>query len=106
MAKSEGTGSPGWGASFFMQTTEDVARAMAAAAAAATTPSNSPKDDASGGQIQKLHRQFTRFLKGFSQSEEVKNVAYNPEVLTSLKRQWASFQLQHLVKLKDLFGCR
>ncbi|KAK7265431.1 hypothetical protein RJT34_33051 [Clitoria ternatea] len=35
-------------------------------------------------------------LKGFSRTSEVENTNYNPEVLTSLKRQWAAnFQLQH-----------
>jgi len=70
MTNHEETGSPGWGASF-----EDVARAVAAAAAAATA----------------------RVLKGFAQPSEVKRATYNPEVLTSQKRQWASFQLQYLV---------
>ncbi|CAL5374846.1 unnamed protein product [Camellia sinensis] len=35
-------------------------------------------------------------LKGFSQPPEVKSGTYNPEVLTSQKRQWASVQLQSL----------
>ncbi|CAK9140998.1 unnamed protein product [Ilex paraguariensis] len=104
MEKNEESDSPGWGASFFMQTTEDVARAVAAAAAAATTTAvRSPrpsvvfssKDD-SGSQLQKLQRQVSRVLKGFSSPPEVKRGNYNPEVLTSLKRQWASFQLQSL----------
>ncbi|GFY98508.1 DENN (AEX-3) domain-containing protein [Actinidia rufa] len=103
MAKNEDSGSPGWSASFFMQTTEDVARAVAAAAAAATTvPSPRPsvifssKDDNSDSRLQKLQNQFSRVLKGFSHPPEVKRVTYNPEVLTSQKRQWASFQLQSL----------
>ncbi|XP_024017170.1 uncharacterized protein LOC21409988 [Morus notabilis] len=103
MTKNEDSGSPGWGASFFMQTTEDVARAVAAAAAAATA-SRSPrpsvifssKDDNGGSQLLKIQRQVASFLKGFSQPPEVKSVTYNPEVLTSLKRQWANFQLQYL----------
>ncbi|PON81616.1 DENN domain containing protein [Trema orientale] len=103
MAKNEDSGSPGWGASFFMQTTEDVARAVAAAAAAATAPRSprpsvifSSKDDNGGSQLQKIQRQVASILKGFSQPREVKSVTYNPEVLTSQKRQWASFQLQYL----------
>ena len=106
MAKNEDSGSPGWSASFFMQTTEDVARAVAAAAAAATTvPSPRPsvvfssKDDNSDSRLQKLQNQVSRVLKGFSHPPEVKRVTYNPEVLTSQKRQWASFQLQSLVCL-------
>ncbi|GMN53017.1 hypothetical protein TIFTF001_022155 [Ficus carica] len=103
MTKSEDSGSPSWGASFFMQTTEDVAKAVAAAAAAATAPRSprpsvifSSKDDNGGSQLLKIQRQVASFLKGFSQPPEVKNVTYNPEVLTSLKRQWANFQLQYL----------
>lgn len=88
-----------------MPSTEDVARAVAAAAAAATA-ANSPrpsvvfssKDENGGSQFQKLQRQVTRVLKGFSHPpEERKTGTYNPEVLTSQKRQWASFQLQYLV---------
>ncbi|KAG4197608.1 hypothetical protein ERO13_A05G033400v2 [Gossypium hirsutum] len=103
MSKSEDSGSPGWTASFFMPTKEDVARAVAAAAAAATAvhsprPSAvySLKDENSGSQIQKLQHHVARVLKGFSQPPEVRRGTYNPEVLTSQKRQWANFQLQHL----------
>nr|XP_011460618.1 PREDICTED: uncharacterized protein LOC101291858 isoform X2 [Fragaria vesca subsp. vesca] len=101
MDKSEETGSPGWGSSFFMQTTEDVARAVAAAAAAATAPRPSVvyslKEEDGGSPLQRLHRQFNKVLKGFSSPPEVKTGrTYNPEVLTSQKRQWANFQLQHL----------
>lgn len=101
MEKNEDTGSPSWSMSFFMQT-EDVARAVVAAAAAATTARSprpsvvfSSKED-SGGQLQKLQRQFSRVLKGFSHPHEEKIRTYNPEVLTSQKRQWARFQLQSL----------
>ncbi|TYG66918.1 hypothetical protein ES288_D05G037000v1 [Gossypium darwinii] len=103
MSKSEDSGSPGWTASFFMPTKEDVARAVAAAAAAATAvhsprPSAvySLKDENSGSQFQKLQQHVARVLKGFSQPPEVRCGTYNPEVLTSQKRQWANFQLQHL----------
>lgn len=103
MAKDEDTGSPGWSASFFMQTTEDIARAVAAAAAAATAAHSprpsvifSAKDD-SGSHLQKLQRHFSRVLRGLSTPPEVKYSNYNPEVLTSQMRQWASFQLQYLV---------
>lgn len=105
MAKNEDTGSPGWRASLFLQTTEDFGRAVAAAAAAATAPRSprpsvvfSSKDDHGDSQFQKLQRHFTRVLKGFSSPPpEVKAGTYNPEVLTSQKRQWANFQLQYLV---------
>ncbi|KAG4144407.1 hypothetical protein ERO13_D05G034900v2 [Gossypium hirsutum] len=103
MSKSEDSGSPGWTASIFMPTKEDVARAVAAAAAAATAvhsprPSAvySLKDENSGSQFQKLQQHVARVLKGFSQPPEVRCGTYNPEVLTSQKRQWANFQLQHL----------
>ncbi|KAH0651805.1 hypothetical protein KY284_031717 [Solanum tuberosum] len=98
MENIEESGSPSWGASFF-QTTEDVARAVAAAAAAVRSPRPSvvysSKDD-NGSQLQKFQRQVTRLMKGFSSPPEVKSGAYNPEILTSQKRQWARFQLQSL----------
>ncbi|KAG8657110.1 hypothetical protein MANES_03G039600v8 [Manihot esculenta] len=105
MAKNEDTGSPGWRASLFLQTTEDVARAVAAAAAAATAPVSprpsvvfSSKDDHGDSQFLKLQRHVSRVLKGFLSPPppETKGGTYNPEVLTSQKRQWANFQLQYL----------
>jgi hypothetical protein len=58
----------------------------------------SSKDDHGDSQFQKLQRHFSRMLKGFSSPPpEVKSGTYNPEVLTSQKRQWAKFQLQYLV---------
>ncbi|RDX68569.1 DENN domain-containing protein 5B, partial [Mucuna pruriens] len=93
MSKEEGSASPSWGASFFMQTREDVARAVAAAVNSPT----SSKDDTSGSQLQRLQYQVTRMLKGFSHPPDVENTNYNPEILTSLKRQWAAnFQLQYM----------
>ncbi|CAL5338293.1 unnamed protein product [Camellia sinensis] len=115
MVKNEDSGSPSWSASLFMQTIEDVARAVAAAAAAATTVRSprpyvvfSSKDDNGNSPLHKLQHQVSRVLKGFSQPPEVKSGTYNPEVLTSQKRQWASVQLQSLVFIfissKTLFG--
>ena len=115
MVKNEDSGSPHWSASLFMQTTEDVARAVAAAAAAATTVRSprpyvvfSSKDDNGNSPLHILQHQVSRVLKGFSQPPEVKSGTYNPEVLTSQKRQWASVQLQSLVFIfissKTLFG--
>ncbi|XP_047151705.1 uncharacterized protein LOC124823537 isoform X1 [Vigna umbellata] len=93
MSKEEGSASPSWGASFFMQTKEDVARAVAAAV---NSPMSS-KDDNSGSQLQRLQYQVARMLKGFSHTPDVENTNYNPEILTSLKRQWAAnFQLQYM----------
>ncbi|RWW12230.1 hypothetical protein GW17_00024117 [Ensete ventricosum] len=101
MDKNEDSGSPGWGASLFMQT-EDAARALLAAASAATVRSPRPSvvfsstDDNGDSQIQKLQRRVARMLKGLSATPEVKG-SYNPEILTSQKRQWARFQLQSSV---------
>ncbi|XP_018684619.2 uncharacterized protein LOC103990852 isoform X1 [Musa acuminata AAA Group] len=100
MDKNEDSGSPGWGASLFMQT-EDVARAFLAATSAATVPSPHPSvvfsstDDNGDSQIQKFRRHVSRMLKGLSATPEVKG-SYNPEILTSQKRQWARFQVQSL----------
>ncbi|XP_073290451.1 uncharacterized protein [Primulina huaijiensis] len=99
MEKSEESGSPGWSASFFMQTTEDVAKAVAAAAAAVHSPRPSVVYSSkveSGGQLHKLQQHVSRIIKGLSSPPEVKRGPYNPEILTSQKRQWASFQLQSL----------
>lgn len=100
MENKEDTGSPGWGASFFMQTTEKAVAAAAAAATAVHSPRPSvvfsSKDD-SGNQLQKLQRQVSRVLKGLSHPAESKTGVYNPEILTSQKRQWAkSFHLHSL----------
>ncbi|KAL7136844.1 hypothetical protein ABFS83_10G057000 [Erythranthe nasuta] len=97
--KEEETSSPSWSASFFTQTTEDVARAVAAAAAAVRSPRPSvvySSNDESGGQIRKLQHQVSKILKGLSSPPQVKIGSYNPEILTSQKRQWANFQLQLL----------
>ncbi|CAL5321810.1 unnamed protein product [Camellia sinensis] len=101
MVKNEDSGSPRWSALLFMQTTEDVARAAAAAATTVRSPRPSvvfsSKDDNGNSPLHKLQHQVSRVLKGFSQPLEVKSGAYNPEVLTSQKRQWASVQLQSLL---------
>ncbi|KAL4335426.1 hypothetical protein GQ457_07G045720 [Hibiscus cannabinus] len=100
MSKSEDSDSPGWSASFFMPTKEDVARAVAAAATAVHSPRPSAvyslKDENTGSRLQKLQHHVSKVLKGFSQPSEVRRGTYNPEVLTSQKRQWASFQMQYL----------
>lgn len=102
MAKDEESGSPGWGSSFFAQTAEDMTKAVTAAATVVHSPRPSvifsSKDDNSGGQLQRFQNQVTKLIKGLSRSPEVKVANYNPEVLTSQKRQWAAnFQLQYLV---------
>ncbi|KAL3644403.1 hypothetical protein CASFOL_012335 [Castilleja foliolosa] len=100
MKKDEEPESPSWSASFLMQTTEDVARAVAAAAAAVRSPRPSvvysSKEESSGGQLNKLQHHVSRILKGLSTPPEIKCGSYNPEILTSQKRQWANFQLQTL----------
>lgn len=113
MDKNEETESPSWGASLFLQTTEDVARAVAAAAAAATDARSprpsviySSKDDETGSPLQRLQRQVNKVLKGFSSPPQAKAAGiYNPEVLTTQKRQWANFQLQYLVSFFILLDC-
>ncbi|KAF7142460.1 hypothetical protein RHSIM_Rhsim05G0033300 [Rhododendron simsii] len=79
MKKNEDSGSPSWGASFFMQTTEDVARAVAAARSPQPTMVFSLKDDNGNSPLQKLQHHVSRVLKGFSQTPEVQNGTYNPE---------------------------
>lgn len=100
MAKEEGSASPSWGASFFTQTTEDLARAVGTAVNSPTSSvTHSLKDDSGGSQLQRLQNQVTKMIKGFSRPSDAKNAYYNPEILTSLKRQWAAnFQLQHMVR--------
>ncbi|KAK4432824.1 hypothetical protein Salat_1044600 [Sesamum alatum] len=74
MEKDEESGSPGWSASFFMQTTEDVARAVAAAAAAVHSPRPSvvySSKAESSSQLQRLQHHVSRILKGLSSSPEV-----------------------------------
>ncbi|CAN1293315.1 DENN domain-containing protein 5B [Linum perenne] len=103
MSEEEDAGSPSWSSSFLAQTTEDVAKAVAAAAATATVRSPRPsvifssKEEVTGSPLQKFQRQVSKVIKGISPPRrEVRIGNYNPEVLTSQKRQWASFQLQHL----------
>lgn len=101
--------------SLFIQTTEDVANAVATAASATTVRSPRPsvvfssRDNSGNNQLQKLQRRVISVLKGFSPPPEVKKATYNPEILTSQKRQWANFQLQALVCSSLLcfsgFGC-
>ncbi|PWA95528.1 DENN (AEX-3) domain-containing protein [Artemisia annua] len=89
--------STGWGASFFVHTAEDVSAAAVTPPSPSARPSVvfSSKGD-SGSPLQKLQSQVFRVLKGLTPPPEEKNRNYNPEVLTSQKRQWASFQLQAL----------
>lgn len=116
MAKNEVVaGSPGWGASLFLQTTEDITKAAAASSTDARSPRPSviysSKDEEGSSPLQRLQRQVNKVLKGFSTPPEVKSAGtYNPEVLTTQKRQWANFQLQYLVSffilLKRIFCCK
>ncbi|KAI5415270.1 hypothetical protein KIW84_040637 [Lathyrus oleraceus] len=60
---------------------------------------HSSKYDNNGSQFQRLQYQVTKLFKGFSSPPEVENEnkTYNPEILTSLKRQWAAnFQLKYM----------
>lgn len=103
MDRNEDIGSPGLGASLFVQTTEEVARAVAAATSATNIRSPRPsvvfssRDDDTSSPLKRLQFQVGRMLRGLSPSPEVKRTAYNPEILTSQKRQWARFQMESLV---------
>ncbi|KAF7145796.1 hypothetical protein RHSIM_Rhsim04G0079000 [Rhododendron simsii] len=103
MEKNEDSGSPSWGASLFMQTTEDVARAVAAAAVARSprpTMVFSSKDDNGDSPLQKLQHHVSRVLKGFSQTPEVQNGTYNPEIIyRPLKEQSRLFESFVVVEL-------
>ncbi|ONK66119.1 uncharacterized protein A4U43_C06F4340 [Asparagus officinalis] len=96
------TGSPGSGPSLFVQTNEDVERAVAAATSPGTIRSPRPsvvfssRDDDAGSPLKRLQLQVARMLKGLSPSPEVKRATYNPEILTSQKRQWARSQMEYL----------
>jgi hypothetical protein len=61
----------------------------------------SSKDDNSGSsQLLRLQYQVTKLFKGFSSSPDLENqnTNYNPEILTTLKRQWAAnFHLKYMV---------
>ncbi|XP_058756545.1 uncharacterized protein LOC131629762 isoform X2 [Vicia villosa] len=60
---------------------------------------HSSKDGNNGSQFQRLQYQVTKLFKGFSSPPDVENEnkTYNPEILTSLKRQWAAnFQLKYM----------
>ncbi|KAG2307197.1 hypothetical protein Bca4012_083800 [Brassica carinata] len=98
--KEEGTSSPSWGASFFMPTSEDVATAFAAAASAINPPRPSvvfsSKEEGSDSPLERLQRQVSKAVRNFYETPKTKSTVYNPEVLTSQKRQWAKYQVQYL----------
>ncbi|WZZ53142.1 uncharacterized protein LOC106393764 isoform X1 [Brassica napus] len=101
MSKNEeGTSSPSWGASFFMPTSEDVATAFAAAASAINPPRPSvvfsSKDEGGDSPLERLQRQVSKAVRNFYETPKTKSTVYNPEVLTSQKRQWAKYQVQYL----------
>lgn len=98
--KEEGSSSPSWGASFFMPTSEDVATAFAAAASAINPPRPSvvfsSKDEGGDSPLERLQRQVSKAVRNFYETPKTKSTVYNPEVLTSQKRQWAKYQVQYL----------
>ena len=99
--KNDGSEGVKFNTSHLMQTTEEVARAFIAAASAATVQPTRPSvvyssGEESGSPMQKLQQQFSKIMKGFSNSPEVSG-PYNPEVLTTHKRQWSRFQQKSLV---------
>ncbi|XP_073219447.1 uncharacterized protein [Cicer arietinum] len=85
-----------------MEKEEDVPRAVDTAANGNSSLSSvihSPKGDNNGSQsqLQRLQYQVTKLFKGFSSPPDVENTNYNPEILTTLKRQWAAnFQLKYM----------
>ncbi|OEL32340.1 hypothetical protein BAE44_0006642 [Dichanthelium oligosanthes] len=98
--KNDGSEGLKFNTSHLIQTTEEVARAFITAASAATAQSARPSvvyssKDESGSPMQKLQQQFSKIMKGFSSSPDLSG-PYNPEVLTTQKRQWARFQLKSL----------
>jgi hypothetical protein len=98
--KNDGPESLKFNTSHLIQTTEEVARAFIAASLAATAQSAQPSavyssKDESGSPMQKLQQHFSKILKGFSASPDVSG-PYNPEMLTTQKRQWSRFQLKSL----------
>jgi len=80
MAENEESGSPGWRSSISLASMAFPVR-----------------DDGCDSPLKRIQNSVSRVLKGFSQPSDKKSLAYNPEVLTKQKRQWASFQLQSLV---------
>jgi len=107
--KNDGSEGLKFNTSHLIQTTEEVARAFIAAASAATAQSARPSvvyssKDESGSPMQKLHQQFSKIVKGFSSSPDLSR-PYNPEVLTTQKRQWSRFQLKSLVRISLYLCC-
>lgn len=102
MDQKEDAGNPALGHSLFVHTAEGVATTVAAGASATPTRSPRPsvvfssKDDDNSSPLKRLQDQVGRMLRGLSPLPEVKRRAYNPEILTSQKRQWARFQMEYL----------
>ena len=87
----------------FPQTTEEVARAVVEAAKAVRPPpsivfsSNSSSGTGGNRTLENLQRHITRvWRQGFS--KDIKKGFFNPEHLTSQKRQWMHLQMQILVR--------
>eukprot|EP00249_Psilotum_nudum_P015701 c25476_g2_i1 orf=164-2608(+) len=87
-------------ASILSQTTEEVARAVVAAAAAVRPRPSivfSSNQDHGNKTFRKLQRQWTRIWgQGSYPLDGCKKAFFNPEQLTSQKRQWNQLQLQIL----------
>ena len=89
----------------FPQTTEEVARAVVEAAKAVRPPpsivfsSNNSSGTGGNRTLENLQRHITRvWRQGFS-TKDIKKGFFNPEHLTSQKRQWTQLQMQMLVSL-------
>jgi len=73
---------------------EDIARAVDVAIHSSKHDNN---NGSSSSQLQRFQYQVTKLFKGFS-SVQNENTNYNPEILTTLKRQWAAnFHLKYMV---------
>lgn len=82
--ETEESGSPGWRSSISLPSV-----------------TFSSRGDGCDSPLKRIQNSVSRVLKGFSQPSDKKCLAYNPEVLTKQKRQWASFQLQSLRSFKE-----
>eukprot|EP00250_Pteridium_aquilinum_P027228 c3447_g1_i1 orf=644-3112(+) len=92
----------GWKTSF-TQTTEEVARAVVAAAAAVRPRPSivfTSNNNSSNKTFEKLQRQIKRVWRQGLAGDTNKKAFFNPEHLTSQKRQWTQLQVQMLERKK------
>ncbi|KAI5076692.1 hypothetical protein GOP47_0008757 [Adiantum capillus-veneris] len=100
--RQEELDSPGWKSSF-TQTTEEVARAVVAAAAAVRPRPSivfTSNNNSGNKAFERFQRQCSRIWRRGFAGESHKQSFFNPEHLTSQKRQWAQLQVQMLERKK------